>query len=319
MNTQKTHRTTLIPFSWTRIATILLAAILTPAFTVTAQEGDRDERFASAEQRLEKLLHEAHALADEGKEDAAAELRQKAEKLKERIKNARDDRDEGRDKDRAKDKDREHQGAEEGKERIVQGLIQGIKALVELGHEETANHLEEIVREFRDGNREKPEKRESGVLRGREDVGDKSQKKNLEQELEVLRVAFTAFREAEKKDAAEMVEHAIHARELALEGRKDDEAIEIRESAPKAGQVAELLMWASKLWAEFGNEKKAKLVGNWGKEFAGRSKREKKKREKEERPKAESRDKGLEKRIGNIEATLEEVVGAIRKLSKERD
>ena len=119
--------------------------------------------------------------------------------------------------------------------------------------------------------------------------------------------------------------HAIHARELALEGRKDDEAIEIREGAPQGRSSHRTPhVWPSKLWAEFGHEEKAKLVGNWAERFAGRSKREKKKRENEERPDSKSRDdsgsvKGLEKRIGKIEATLEEVIGAIRKLSKERD
>ena len=46
----------------------------------------------------------------------------------------------------------------------------------------------------------KGERRESGVLRERERAAaDKSKKESLEQELEVLRVAFTALREGEKK------------------------------------------------------------------------------------------------------------------------
>ena len=42
--------------------------------------------------------------------------------------------------------------------------------------------------------------------------------------LATMRVAFQAFLEAGLRDAAHRMEHAIHALELALEGRRDDEA-----------------------------------------------------------------------------------------------
>ncbi|MFH1921396.1 MAG: M56 family metallopeptidase, partial [Planctomycetota bacterium] len=51
----------------------------------------------------------------------------------------------------------------------------------------------------------------------------------LAQRLEALRTALPALREAERGDAVELVERAIHAGEVTLEGRKDDEAHQIRE------------------------------------------------------------------------------------------
>ncbi len=37
------------------------------------------------------------------------------------------------------------------------------------------------------------------------------------------------------------------------QGREDREALNIRERAPKLGQQVEILMYAAKLWKEFGN------------------------------------------------------------------
>lgn len=78
--------------------------------------------------------------------------------------------------------------------------------------------------------------------------------------IEVMRTAMHALLEAERIDAAHLIEHAIHARELALEGRRDEEAMHIRETAPKLAEQAELLMLAAELWADFGHEKKAAAV-----------------------------------------------------------
>jgi len=82
----------------------------------------------------------------------------------------------------------------------------------------------------------------------------------LRRQIEVLRMAVPALREAERRDALEILERAIHARELTLAGRRDDEAREIRERAPAPGQLAEILRTAAELWREFNDAEKAEAV-----------------------------------------------------------
>jgi hypothetical protein len=110
--------------------------------------------------------------------------------------------------------------------------------------------------------------------------------------MEIMRLAMPALREAERRDAVEMLERAIHARELMLAGRDDDEAHQIRERAPSRGQLAEILRMASGLWKEFDNEDKSEIVGRLAAEFAGRGAREREvpageRREREERERPE--------------------------------
>lgn len=81
-----------------------------------------------------------------------------------------------------------------------------------------------------------------------------------QQQVEIMRLGLPALREAGRRDTAELLEHAIHARELALEGRRDDEAVHIRESAPKLGAQIEILNYAAKLWEDFGHEDKARQL-----------------------------------------------------------
>lgn len=111
-----------------------------------------------------------------------------------------------------------------------------------------------------------PEKREHGERPTERDI--------LKQQIEVFKIALHGLMEAEKKDAAEVLQRAIRAREVTLEGRRDDEAHMIREHAPSRGQLAEILMLASKLWREFHNQDKAEVVGRLAREFAGEGKRE---------------------------------------------
>ncbi len=112
-------------------------------------------------------------------------------------------------------------------------------------------------------------------------------------QLEILRMAMPALREGERTDAAELLEHAIHARELGLEGRRDDEAQRIRETAPNRGQLAEILGLASRLWREFGHEEQAQAVGELAEQMRTRLHRERDERAQREqdRPRREVRDR----------------------------
>lgn len=118
------------------------------------------------------------------------------------------------------------------------------------------------TRERGEGERREAKKRERGEKPTERDI--------LKHQIEVFKIAMHGLMEAEKKDIAETLQQAIRAREVALEGRRDDEAHMIRERAPSRGQLAEILALSSKIWREFDNEKKAALVGRLAEEFAGR-------------------------------------------------
>jgi len=89
-----------------------------------------------------------------------------------------------------------------------------------------------------------------------------------------MRYALHALAEADKKDATDLLERAIHSRELALEGRRDEEAARIREGAPSRGAQIELLMMAERILKELGQTERAVAVGRLAEEMKGRRARE---------------------------------------------
>ena len=104
------------------------------------------------------------------------------------------------------------------------------------GHEEARRIV--MNEEARDDNpfearnaRERVEREQTGV-RERERSERPTERDMLKQQVEVLKIALHALMEAEKRDAAEVLERAIRAREVTLEERRDDEAHMIRERAP---------------------------------------------------------------------------------------
>ena len=103
----------------------------------------------------------------------------------------------------------------------------------------------------------------------REQSEPASQRDILRQQVEVFRIALHGLLEADKKDAAKMLERAIRAREVTLEGRRDDEARQIRERMPNREQLAEILTMSSRLWRKFDNQDNAEIVGQLAREFAG--------------------------------------------------
>jgi hypothetical protein len=92
-------------------------------------------------------------------------------------------------------------------------------------------------------------------------------------EIEIMRYALHALAEAEKMDAADLLERAIHSRELALEGRRDEEAMRIREGAPSRGAQIEILMLAEKILREQDQTERATAVGRLAEQMRGREQR----------------------------------------------
>ncbi len=113
--------------------------------------------------------------------------------------------------------------------------------------------------------RERRSKREGGE---RDGARDRERPRHLSQHdfdaavnrIEVMRMALKAILEAGREKTAESLKQAIHAYEVTVEGREDREALNIRERAPTLGQQVEILMYAAKLWEEFGNVDRAEVI-----------------------------------------------------------
>jgi tetratricopeptide (TPR) repeat protein len=249
-------------------------------------DGKYEEARRHAGQFIELSQHMAHRellplaerLDKQGKKDAAHRVRSEAEKILHQA-------EEVAAHVREFDRQRKHP------EEIVEGLKAGVRALVALGRHEEAEHLERIAAEVERRARHRNKELEI-----------------VERRIEVYRLAHHAFREAEKRDAAEAVERIIHAFELALEGRNDEEARRIREKAPKLGQRVELLLHAGKLWDEFGHERKAKRCFELGEELKEQWQREK-------RGKGQGLERAME-RIEQLEKRLERIEGYLKKLTE---
>ncbi len=124
----------------------------------------------------------------------------------------------------------------------------------------------------------------------------KSEREVVLHQLEVMRMALPALKEAERGDAVELLRLAIRAREMMLERRKDEEAQSIRERAPNREQLVEILSMAAKLWREFGNDEKSAVVGQLAEQLSGAERRQVREREEREvRIEREVRREGMER------------------------
>jgi hypothetical protein len=276
MNQEQTTRRTLRRLRWWIV--LVLTVALVPFTTALAQDEGARRELEAARERIHAMLREAEELQEAGRSDAADRVRQRAEQLGERIERQLDRR--------------RHAQAEEAEHlhKILEGLEHGMGALRELGRHEELEALERVAHDVRQelqGRRDRPQRERQRANRG------ENEREVAMHQLEILRMAMPALREGERRDAAELLEHAIHARELALEGRRDDEAQRIRESAPNRGQQAEILGLASRLWAEFGHEERAKAVGELAEQMRARLHRQRDERAQREqdRPRREARER----------------------------
>ncbi len=276
MNQRQTDPRTLRRLRWW-VALVLIVA-LAPVTTAFAQDGGARRELEAAKERIHAMLREAEELQEAGRFDAADRVRQRAEQLAGRI-------DERLDR-------RRHARAEEAEHlhNVLEGLEHGMGALRELGRHEELEALERVAHDVRrelEGRRDRPQRERERAHRS------ENEREVARHQLEIMRMAMPALREGERRDAAELLEHAIHARELGLEGRRDDEARRIRESAPNRGQQAEILGLASRLWAEFGHEERAHAVGELAEQMRARVHRERDEhaQREQDRPHREVRDR----------------------------
>ncbi len=259
------------------VALVLMVALV-PVTTALAQDEGARRELEAARDRVHAMLREAEELQELGRLNAAEKVRQRAEQLGERIERQLDRRR------HARSNETEHL------HNVLEGLERGMGALRELGRHEELEALERVAHDVRQelqGRREHPQRDRQRAHRS------ENEREVAQHQLEIMRMAMPALREGERRDAAELLEHAIHARELALEGRRDDEARHIRETAPNRGQLSEILGLASRLWGEFGHEERAHAVGELAEQMRARLHRQQDDRAQREqdRPHREARER----------------------------
>ena len=210
------------------------ALVATP--TADGQD-DLERELQAVEKKAQLLLEKAEKLQQSGKHEEAEELRHKAEDLRARIEHTHAQRA------------RERKEGRSELEEVLHGLEYGMVALEKLGRHEEMEMLARVADDVR------------AELRGRrKDEQVRSEREIGLHQIEVMRLAMKALLEADRRDSAEILEHAIHACELAMEGRRDEKAMEIRKSGPELGVQVEILMYAADLWDEVGHEGKAGTI-----------------------------------------------------------
>lgn len=259
------------------IALILTVALVPATASLAQGEGARRE-LEAAKERIHAMMREAEELQGAGRLEAAEKVRQRAEQLGARIEQQLDRRQRGR--------------GEEAQHlhNVLEGLEHGMAALRELDRHEELQALERIahgVRRELEGRQDRPQRERERAHRG------ENEREMAMHQLEILRMAMPALREGERRDAADLLERAIHVRELALEGVRNEKAQEVRKSAPNRAQLAEILGLSSRLWREFGHKERAQAVGKLAEQMQARIHRERDERAQREQdpPRREARER----------------------------
>jgi hypothetical protein len=271
---------------------IALVACL-PLLPAAAGEDEARKEIEHAEKRLRAMLREAEELQEAGHREEADQVRRKADELRAAI-------ERGREHLR---REREHDEVDE----ILEGLERGIHALRKLKRHEEAEHLMEIARHVR---REREERR-----------GAERENEAAERQIRVMRYGVEALVKAERRDGADLLERALHARKVTLAGRRDEEAMRIRERAPGLEDQAELLRVAADLLAEWGQKERAAAVDKLAKQLLEKSRR---RGEREARHDPEPFERAmheierLHERVAHLERLITELREQVGALSRER-
>ncbi|MHC4161451.1 MAG: hypothetical protein ACYSUM_04880 [Planctomycetota bacterium] len=282
-----------------RVTLWIAVLALLPLLPAVAGDDENEREIEAAEKRLRAMLREAEELQEVGRREEADRLRRKAEELRAAIERSHEHL-------RRK---REH--AEQGEAgEILEGLERGIHALRKLKRHEEAERLMEIARHVK---REFAERR-----------GARKEIEVAKWQLKVMRFGVEALVKAKRHDGAALLEGALHARRLDLEGRRDEEAMRIRERAPGPEDQAELLRVAADLLGEWGEKDQAAAVDKLAKQLLERV-RHREEREREhgrERPADPERVmhevERLHERVAHLERVIAELREQVQALRRER-
>ncbi|HIM31010.1 MAG TPA: hypothetical protein EYG57_15865, partial [Planctomycetes bacterium] len=226
---QRTFKTVVVT------STLIFAAIMSLATPTFVRGQSENEVF---EKKIVAMLKEAERLQSVGAADKAEFLLKQVQQLRARFAEANE-------------KSTRKQSDGNQKE-ILSGLKAGAASLRALGRIDQAKAIERVVAELQ----------KKAAATEKHNRGDKNEREVVLGQIKVMRIAMQALLDADRKDLAGMIEHTIHAQELALEGVRNEKAAKVRETAPKLGQRVELMMFASRKLREAGKKEEAGAVGN---------------------------------------------------------
>lgn len=281
-----------------RVALWVAVLACLPLLPAVAGDDENEREIERAEKKVRALLREAEELQEAGRGEGADRLRRKAEELRAAIERSLEHRR------------RKQEHAERGEAAdILEGLERGIHALRRLKRHEEAERLMEIAGHV---------KRELAHRARAEKETEVAQ-----WQIKVMRFGVEALVKAERHDGADLLERALHARKLTLEGRRDEEAMQIRRRAPGPEDQAELLRVAADLLAEWGRKERAVAVDKLARQLL------EKRRHREERQRAEHVERAmheramhdverLHERVEHLEQVIAELREQVQALRRER-
>lgn len=145
-----------------------------------------------------------------------------------------------------------------------------------------------------------------GQMRPRHPEED-AERQAARRQVEVMRLAVKALVEMEDREAAGLVERRMHALEVALAGRRDAEAREIRRAAPGDGAMAELMLRAAEFYGRHAAPDRADMCERLGRQFQERWRRQRGQPEPERAGTVDGIVQRLESRLHEIRARIEEL------------
>ncbi len=206
------------------------------------------------------------------------------------------------------------------REQCIELMNLAVDLYRQFGAEDRAERLRRAIAElWPQRERERGGERERERGRERERRGERDRPDDTGNRIEIMRMALRALLEADRRDAADLLERAEHALKMDAQRRRDDESMTIRNNAPSVGQQIELLQLASRLWREFGHPDRADTVGELAEQLAAESRRGR-------RPEQRRRERGddearrmeeVQEQIQRLENAIEELRHRLR--DRERD
>jgi hypothetical protein len=269
---------------------ILFGALI---LAVAAAALPEEREIAEAKEKIQRMLDEAALLEQAGKREEAARVRADAEAMKKRLEGAR--------------------GPKEGDDPRVQALQsmeKAIAALDKAGYEGMAREMRGMADRLR---------AEIKGARGQESPEIEFWRRNLD----TLRSARNALLEAQRKDDADALGRAIHARELLVSGKADRAEQAMREG-PGDLDIAELLLASAGFWRTFGQPEKAVQCEELGRFLQQRAEKRRVERTMDfargpqrEGPPPEERMARLEERVERMERMLHEALERLEARDRE--
>lgn len=238
-----------------------------------------DEVATEIREDIEILVGKSSELDEHGEHDRAHAMRDRIRDLERQL------------EQRMRSRDEKAERSRDRRNRLLEQVAAGAEALEALGRHEAAHQLHEVLHQLRhgsDGERRRPvirrevrrvERREDEhdrpnrereasrerSRRDREHEGERNEhpeSRGAREQVNVLGLAAEVLADAHRPDGAEVLRHARRALQLTMEGRRGDEAHEIRESAPSREEQAEWLMLASRVLNERGRREQAHAAAN---------------------------------------------------------